>query len=95
MLNLRAVTKAFNARTLFSGATMTVNYAERVALVGPNGAGKSTLFSLILKQDEPDAGEVVRDEWTTLGYLPKESEPVGQETILDVATGKAGEKEMM
>ena len=74
---------------------MTVNYAERVALVGPNGAGKSTLFSLILKQDEPDAGEVIRDEWTTMGYLPQESEPVGQETILDVATGKAGEIEKL
>jgi len=90
MLTLRDVTKTFNARTLFTGANMTVNYAERVALVGPNGAGKSTLFSLILKEDEPDAGEVLRDEWTTLGYLPQESEPVGEETILDVATGKAG-----
>jgi ATP-binding cassette subfamily F protein 3 len=90
MLTLRDVTKTFNARTLFTGANMTVNYAERVALVGPNGAGKSTLFSLILKEDEPDGGEVIRDEWTTLGYLPQESEPVGDETILDVATGKAG-----
>ncbi len=95
MLTLRDVTKTFNARTLFSKANMTVNYAERVALVGPNGAGKSTLFSLILKQDEPDAGEVIRDEWTTLGYLPQESEPVGNETVLDVATGRAGEIERL
>ena len=70
---------------------MTVNYAERVALVGPNGAGKSTLFSLILKKDTPDAGTVERDEWTTVGYLPQESEPTGNETILDIATGKDGE----
>jgi ATP-binding cassette subfamily F protein 3 len=91
MLILRNVTKAFNARTLFAGADMTINYSERVALVGPNGAGKSTLFSLILKEDEPDDGEIHRDEWTTLGYLPQESEPHGDETILDIATGRAGE----
>ncbi len=91
MLTLRNVTKAFNTRTLFSGANMTINYAERVALVGPNGAGKSTLFSLILKTDTPDGGEIERDEWTTVGYLRQESEPTGEETILDVATGKAGE----
>ena len=91
MLNLRNVAKTFNARALFTGANMTVNYAERVALVGPNGAGKSTLFSLILKKDEPDAGEVTRDEWTTLGYLAQESEPAAEETILDVATGRVGE----
>ncbi len=32
-----------------------------------------------------------RDEWTMVGYLPQESEPVGDETVLDVATGRAGE----
>lgn len=91
MLILREVTKTFNSRTLFSGADMTINYAERAALVGPNGAGKSTLFSLILREDEPDSGEIHRDEWTTLGYLPQESEPHGDETILDIATGKDGD----
>jgi ATP-binding cassette subfamily F protein 3 len=95
MLTIRNVTKTFNARVLFSGATMTINHGERVALVGPNGAGKSTLFSLILKNDTPDAGEVIRDEWTTVGFLPQEAEAVGQETVLEVATGKAGEIEKL
>ena len=93
MLTLRNVTKTFNNRALFTNASMTINHGERVALVGPNGAGKSTLFSLILKKDTPDSGEVVRDEWTTVGFLPQESEPVGEESILDIATGKAGEIE--
>ncbi|CAN5694702.1 ABC-F family ATP-binding cassette domain-containing protein [soil metagenome] len=95
MLTIRKVTKSFNSRVLFKEADMTINYAERVALVGPNGAGKSTLFSLILKTDTPDSGEIARDEWTTIGYLPQESEPSGNETILDVATGKAGEIERL
>ena len=95
MLTIRNVTKSFNARALFTDATMTINYAERVALVGPNGAGKSTLFSLILKTDTPDSGEIIRDEWTTVGFLPQESEPVGDETVLEVATGKAGEIEAL
>ena len=93
MLTLRNVTKTFNTRTLFTADSMTVNAGERVALVGPNGAGKSTLFSLILRTDTPDAGEVVRDEWTTIGHLRQESEPVGDETVLDIATGKAGQLE--
>lgn len=89
MLTLRKLTKTFNNRILFQDANMTINYSERAALVGPNGAGKSTLFSLILKTDTPDSGTVERDEWTTLGYLPQESEPVGDETALDIATGLA------
>ncbi len=91
MLVLRKITKSFNNRVLFQDADMTINYAERVALVGPNGAGKSTLFSLILGEDMPDSGTLQRDEYTTLGYLPQESEPLANETALEVATGRAGE----
>ena len=81
----------FGGRVLFEGASFGVNYGDRVALVGPNGAGKTTLFSIILKQLEPDAGEVLRDEWTMVGHLPQEAEANGDETILDVATGRVDE----
>ncbi|HEX8279884.1 MAG TPA: ATP-binding cassette domain-containing protein, partial [Chthoniobacterales bacterium] len=91
MLTIRDLRKTIGGRTLFENASLTVNYGERVALVGPNGAGKSTLFNVVLKRDEPDSGTVERDEWTMVGYLPQESEPVGEETVLDVATGRAGE----
>jgi ATP-binding cassette subfamily F protein 3 len=95
MLTLHKVTKSFANRVLFKDASMTINYAEKAALVGPNGAGKSTLFSLILKQDTPDSGEIQRDEWTTLGHLRQEAEPTGEETVLDIAVGKAGEMERL
>ena len=91
MLTIRDLRKSVGGRTLFENASMQVNYGERVALVGPNGAGKSTLFSLILRRDEPDSGTIERDEWTMIGYLPQESEPVGGESVMDVATGRAGE----
>ncbi len=95
MLTIRKLTKSFNSRVLLQEAEMSINYAERVALVGPNGAGKSTLFSMILNEDTPDAGSVERDEYTTVGYLPQESEPVGEETALEIATGRAGDLETL
>ncbi|MGC1479102.1 MAG: ABC-F family ATP-binding cassette domain-containing protein [Chthoniobacterales bacterium] len=91
MLTIRELKKSHGGRVLFENAAMQVNYGERVALVGPNGAGKSTLFSIILKNDTPDAGNVDRDEWTMIGYLPQEGEAVGDETVMDIATGRAGE----
>jgi len=91
MLTIRDLRKSLGGRTLLDSAAMQVNYGERVALVGPNGSGKSTLFSLILRTDEPDAGTVERDAWTMVGYLPQEAEAVGDESVLDVATGRAGD----
>ena len=82
---------SMGGRTLFENASFQVNYGDRVALVGPNGAGKSTLFSIILKKNVPDEGAVERDEWTMVGYLPQEGEAVGDETVLEVATGRASE----
>jgi len=91
MLNIRELKMTLGGRVLFENASFGVNYGDRVALVGPNGAGKTTLFSIILKQREPDAGVVERDEWTMVGYLPQEGEASADETILDVATGRVDE----
>jgi ATP-binding cassette subfamily F protein 3 len=91
MLTIRDLKMTLGARMLFENASLQVNAGDRVALVGPNGAGKTTLFSIILKQKEPDTGVVERDAWTMIGYLPQEGEAQGDETVLDVATGRVDE----
>src|SRR5436189_3581654 len=91
MLTIRELKMTLGGRALFENASFQVNYGDRVALVGPNGAGKTTLFSIILKAKQPDAGVVQRDEWTMVGYLPQEGEAHGDETVLDVATGRVEE----
>ncbi len=91
MLTIRDLKMSMGGRTLFEHASLQVNYGDRVALVGPNGAGKSTLFSLILKKNEPDEGVLERDAWTMVGYLPQEGEAIGNETVLEVATGRSVE----
>jgi ATP-binding cassette subfamily F protein 3 len=86
MLTVSQLTKSFGGRTLFEDASLQVNRGERIGLVGPNGAGKSTLFSLILGDASPDAGRVALDRGASIGFLPQESAPVGEETVLTLAT---------
>ena len=85
MLTISGITKSFGARVLFEDATLQVNRGDRIGLVGPNGAGKSTLFSLALGNDTPDDGDILRERNTTVGYLPQETAPVGEETVLQLA----------
>ncbi|MFN2475979.1 MAG: ABC-F family ATP-binding cassette domain-containing protein [Chthoniobacterales bacterium] len=85
MLTISQVTKAFGGRTLFEDASLQVNRGDRVGLVGPNGAGKSTLFSLILGEASPDEGKVSLERAATIGFLPQENAPAGDETVLQLA----------
>jgi ATP-binding cassette, subfamily F, member 3 len=85
MLTISQVTKAFAGRILFEDASLQVNRGDRVGLVGPNGAGKSTLFSLILGEVSPDEGKVSLEKSATVGFLPQEHAPAGDETVLELA----------
>ena len=91
MLIIRDLNVILGGRNLFEDAQFQVNYGDRVALVGPNGSGKTTLLSVILKEREPDGGVVERDEWTMVGHLPQEGEAHGEESVLEVATGRVDE----
>ena len=86
MLTLSGISKAYGGRVLFADVTLQVNRQDRIGLVGPNGAGKSTLFSLILGQESSDAGEIARERNVSLGYLPQESAPGGDETVVELAS---------
>jgi ATP-binding cassette subfamily F protein 3 len=86
MLTLSGITKAYGGRTLFSDVTLQLNREDRVGLVGPNGAGKSTLFGIILGEEAPDDGKIMTERNVNIGYLPQESAPVGDETVIEIAT---------
>ena len=86
MLTISGISKAYGGRVLFDDVTLQLNREDRIGLVGPNGAGKSTLFSLILGEEGADAGEVIRERNITVGYLPQESAPAGDETVVELAT---------
>src|ERR1043165_7875303 len=86
MLSISGITKKFGGRTLFAEASLQVNRQDRIGLVGPNGAGKTTLFSMILGNESPDDGKIILERNVSLGFLPQESAPAGNETVLELAT---------
>ena len=87
MLTLSQVTKSFGGRVLFEDAALQVNAGDRIGLIGPNGAGKSTLFSLLLRHDEPDEGQVTLQRGTRVGFLPQETAAVSDDTVMELAAG--------
>jgi ATP-binding cassette, subfamily F, member 3 len=86
MLTISQVSKSFGADVLFEEVSLQVNRGDRLGLIGANGSGKSTLFSLILGRDDPDRGTIQLQRNARMGFLPQENAPVGEETVLQLAT---------
>jgi ATP-binding cassette subfamily F protein 3 len=86
MLTIADVSKSYGTRTLFQDVSLFIARSDRYGLVGPNGAGKSTLFNLILGEEAPDDGTIEWERGADFGFLPQESAPVADETILQIAT---------
>lgn len=91
MLTVSQLGKSYGGRILFSDASLQINSGDRIGLIGANGAGKSTLFSLILGENLPDEGSVSLQRGRTVGFLPQESAPSGDETVLQLATSVSAE----
>jgi len=86
MLTIADVSKSYGTRELFSDVSLFIARTDRLGLIGPNGAGKSTLFNLILGEEKADTGTIEWERGADFGFLPQESAPAGEETILHITT---------
>ncbi|CAN7422207.1 ABC transporter ATP-binding protein [Caballeronia sp. LjRoot34] len=57
-LELKRITKRFDATQILRCVDLSIRQGERHALIGPNGAGKSTLFDLISGRTQPTSGHI-------------------------------------
>jgi ATP-binding cassette subfamily F protein 3 len=63
------IEKSYGPHDVLQGVTWQHNPGEKVGLVGRNGAGKTTLFKLLLRQEEPDHGQILRASALTTGHV--------------------------
>ncbi len=71
VMTVRAMSKSFGERTLFSDVNLEVEGGERIALLGDNGTGKSTFLKILMREEEPDAGKLRFGPTVRIGYLPQ------------------------
>jgi len=86
MLTLSKISKRYGPKILFREVSLRMMRGEKMGLVGANGAGKTTLFSILLGEVDEDEGKIEWERGTRIGYLPQESAPTGEETVLELAT---------
>lgn len=86
------VGKAYDGKTVFCNASLTIERGDKVAFVGRNGEGKSTLVKCIMQEIEHD-GTLTIGHNVQIGYFAQNSASLLDEnktiyqTIDDIAVG--------
>lgn len=83
LLQVQQVARLFGAAVLFKKANLDIQENSRIALVGRNGIGKSTLLKIIIGQNAPDEGQVIKTKDLTIGYLAQDTGLESANTIYE------------
>lgn len=83
IVSIQDVHKSFGPEVVFAGLGVQFHPGQKVGLIGANGSGKTTLFRMILGDEAPDMGRIVRSGDIKIGYLPQEPIFEGDRTVIE------------
>ncbi|WP_418180446.1 ribosomal protection-like ABC-F family protein [Aliarcobacter lanthieri] len=72
LIDLQNISKQYDTKVILKNANFTLNSGQRVAVIGQNGQGKSTLFKIIMRNLEPDSGEMAIDKSIKIEMLDQQ-----------------------
>jgi ATP-binding cassette subfamily F protein uup len=91
LLQLSGISLTFGGNPVFDDLSLTVQPADRIALVGRNGSGKSTLMKVMAGLVEPDRGTRSIPPGVTVGYMEQEPDLTRFATLGDFAASNLPE----
>jgi ATP-binding cassette subfamily F protein 3 len=85
MIKTQGLEISFTGQQIFQDVNVIINKKDKVGFIGRNGSGKSTFLKLILRQLEPDSGEIIIPKGYKIGHLEQHIK-FTHETVLDEVT---------
>ena len=88
VIEMENVSKGFDDRLLFEDLSFKLPRSGIIGVIGPNGAGKTTLFKLIMKQLQPDSGNIEIGDTVKTSYVDQTHEAIDPEkSVFEVISG--------
>jgi ATP-binding cassette subfamily F protein uup len=74
LVEARGIAKSYGDRCVFRDLDLFLGPGSRVGLIGPNGCGKSTLLRVLVGQEAPDAGSILRADGLEVAFFEQHRE---------------------
>lgn len=89
VLNIEHVSKIFGEKRIFDDVSYGIHEGDKIGIIGINGTGKTTLLKIIAGIEEPDEGQIIKQNGLRITYLPQNPEfPEGATVLSYVIDGK-------
>lgn len=91
VLNIEHISKIYGEKVIFDDVSCGIHEGDKIGIIGINGTGKTTLLRIIAGLEEPDDGQVVRQNGMKAGYLPQNQKFPEEASVLSYVL--AGQKQ--
>lgn len=71
IINIEHISKIYGEKTIFDDASFGIQEGDKIGIVGINGTGKSTLLKMIAEKENPDSGQIIRQNGLKIAYVPQ------------------------
>jgi ATP-binding cassette subfamily F protein uup len=88
ILELIYLSKSFGDRRLIDPLSLDLKAGDRIGIIGPNGSGKTTLLRMILGEEHPTNGRIVRGKNTKIAYFDQKRECLDPDIRVEDALGE-------
>ncbi|MBS6160059.1 MAG: ABC-F family ATP-binding cassette domain-containing protein [Firmicutes bacterium] len=95
IINIEHISKIYGDKTIFQDASFGVHQGDKIGIIGINGTGKSTLLKMVAQVEEPDEGQIIRQNSLKIAYLPQNPEFPEHATVHSYAMGGNSDTDWM
>lgn len=72
LIEAQGISKSFGPTSVFDNIDLFIGPGSRLGLLGPNGCGKSTLLRILIGNDTPTTGQVMRAESLQVAWFEQD-----------------------
>ncbi len=88
VIEVENINKAYDNKVLIENFSCSIPKNAIVGIIGPNGVGKSTFFRMIMGEDTPDSGKIIKGDTVKISYVDQSHKDLlPDKTVFEVVGG--------
>lgn len=95
ILNIEHISKIYGEKTIFDDVSFGIQEGDKIGVIGINGTGKTSLLKMVAGLENPDQGQIIRQNGLKIAYLPQNPQFPENATVMSYALEGSAQTDWM